>query len=185
MNIEYKVIKSKRKSMSIEINKEGEVTIRTPLWMPEKEILLFVNKHASWIMEKKRKIELIKKENAKVQKLTEEQINELKNRAKKYIPERVSYYAPIVGVTYGKISIKAQKTIWGSCSTKGNLNFNCMLMMMPDEVIDSVIVHELCHRKYMDHSRRFYNEVLRVFPEYKKCNKWLKENGNRILTQIK
>ncbi|HAG68814.1 MAG TPA: metal-dependent hydrolase, partial [Lachnospiraceae bacterium] len=64
---------------------------------------------------------------------------------------------------------------------KGNLNFNCLLMLTPQEVIDSVVVHELCHRKEMNHSARFYEEVLKVFPQYNVWDRWLKENGPGIL----
>ncbi len=77
----------------------------------------------------------------------------------------------------GNDAIRSQRTKWGSCSAKGNLSFNCLLMLAPPEFLDSIVVHELCHRKEMNHSKRFYAEVLRVFPEYRKWNKWLKENG--------
>ena len=110
-----------------------------------------------------------------------EEIQKLADQALQVIPQRVAYYAPKVGVTYGKITIRNQKTRWGSCSSRGNLNFNCLLMLAPPEVIDSVVVHELCHRKEMNHSDRFYQEVLRVFPDYWKWNQWLKEHGNQLL----
>ena len=116
--------------------------------------------------------------------LTNDEIRELADRALKYIPERVRLYAPKVGVTYGRITIRNQRSRWGSCSAKGNLNFNCLLMLMPEEVIDSVVVHELCHRKEMNHSQRFYAEVLKVFPNYRECEKWLKENGDGIMKRM-
>ena len=87
--------------------------------------------------------------------------------ARRCIPERVRYYAPKVGVDYCSITIRCQKFRWGSCSGRGNLSFNCLLMLTPPEVIDSVVVHELCHRKEMNHSAAFYAHVLRVFPEYR------------------
>ena len=73
--------------------------------------------------------------------------------------------------------IRLQKSRWGSCSVDRNLNFNCLLVLMPPEILDSVVVHELCHRRHMNHSKEFYDEVLRIFPDYKRCNKWLKQNG--------
>lgn len=100
------------------------------------------------------------------------------------IPEKVRHYAPLVGVDYGRITIRNQRTRWGSCSSKGNLNFNYLLMLLPDDVIDSVVVHELCHRKHMNHSPQFYAEVERVFPEYKSSNKWLNENGGIYLSRL-
>ena len=105
-------------------------------------------------------------------------------KALQIIPERVKYYAPLVGVNYGRITIRNQKTRWGSCSEQGNLNFNCLLVMMPMEVLDSVVVHELCHRKHMNHSKEFYAEVYKVFPQYDKWNKWLKENGSSFICRM-
>ena len=109
----------------------------------------------------------------------------LHNLALVDIPQRVKKYAPIVGVDYGRITIRMQKSRWGSCSSKGNLNFNCLLMAMPEEIRDYVVVHELCHRKEMNHSKRFYDEVYRVFPNYKQCDKWLKENGAILMERMK
>ena len=108
-----------------------------------------------------------------------------KRRAAKVIPGRVQYFAPLVGVDYGRISIRSQKTRWGSCSTAGNLNFNCLLLLAPPEVLDYVVVHELCHRKEMNHSPRFWAEVGRVLPDYKASKKWLRENGNRLMLLIR
>ncbi len=113
-----------------------------------------------------------------------DEIHGLADQALQVIPERVKYYAPLVGVTYGKITIRNQKTRWGSCSANGNLNFNCLLMLAPPEVIDSVVVHELCHRKHMNHSREFYEEVRRVYPEYDRCHKWLKEHGSELMRKM-
>ena len=115
--------------------------------------------------------------------MTSDEIRRLAEKALIYIPERVRYYAPLVGVTYGRITIRNQRTRWGSCSSKGNLNFNCLLMLAPAKVIDSVVVHELCHLKEMNHSKKFYDEVLRVFPDYYTCHKWLKENGAKIMAK--
>ena len=84
----------------------------------------------------------------------------LADQAVKTIPERVRYYAPLIGVTYGKITIRNQRTRWGSCSSKGNLNFNCLLMLAPPEALDSVVVYELCHRKEMNHSKMKWNQLM-------------------------
>lgn len=97
----------------------------------------------------------------------------------------MSYFAKQIGVTYGRITIRNQKTRWGSCSSKGNLNFNCLVMLTPLEVIDYVVVHELCHRKEMNHSKAFWAEVEKVLPNYKEQVKWLKENGGQIIGRMK
>ena len=96
----------------------------------------------------------------------------------------MAHYAPLVGVSYGRITIRCQRTRWGSCSSKGNLNFNCLLMLAPPEVLDCIVVHELCHRKEMNHSQRFYAEVLRVMPDYRERYKWLKENGHMLMAML-
>ena len=100
------------------------------------------------------------------------------------IPARVAFFAPQIGVSCGRVTIRAQRTRWGSCGRNGNLNFNCLLMLAPPEVLDSVVVHELCHRREMNHSARFYAEVLRVFPEYRKHRQWLKENGEALMARL-
>lgn len=96
-------------------------------------------------------------------------------------PGAGALYAEKLGVTYGRITIRCQKSRWGSCSSRGDLSFNCTLMKCPPEALDSVVAHELCHRKEMNHSARFYAEVLRVFPDYPKWHRWLKETGSLYL----
>ena len=104
--------------------------------------------------------------------------------AKQVIPEKVAYYARLMNVTYGRISIRRQKTRWGSCSREGNLNFNCLLMLAPPEVLDYVVVHELSHRLEMNHSARFWAQVAKVIPEYRTPRKWLKEQGGRLMLRM-
>ena len=110
---------------------------------------------------------------------------DLRKQAKEYFPQRVAYYADLLGVHPGRITIRCQKTRWGSCSSKGNLNFNCLLMLTPPEVIDSVVVHEVCHLLEMNHSKRFYEHVYRVYPEYKKHHSWLKKHGPELMARVK
>ena len=121
---------------------------------------------------------------AEKKKLTEAEIDELKAKAAEVISARVAYFAGVVGVEYGRITIRCQKTRWGSCSSKGNLNFNCLLMLAPPEVLDSVVVHELCHLKEMNHSKAFYDEVLRAYPNYKQDHQWLKEHGSELMSRV-
>lgn len=177
MNIMVKVVKSNRKTVSIEITKDAEVIVRAPFQMPDTEIQKFLNEKSNWI-EKHIQMQRVRMENTKYTKqLTEEEIQKLAEKALEVIPKRVAYYAKQMGVTYGRITIRNQKTRWGSCSSKGNLNFNCMLMLLPPEIQDYVVVHELCHRKEMNHSPRFWAEVEKVLPDYQTRRKWLKENG--------
>ena len=164
--------------------RDGRVLVRAPLRTPEAEIRQFMEKHRQWLEKHLLKAQELERAKAGVRKLTEEEIRELMKHAKAVIPERAAYWAERIGVRYGRITIRCQKTRWGSCSTKGNLNFNCLLMLTPPEVLDSIVVHELCHRKEMNHSGRFYAEVLRVMPEYRQHQQWLKEHGEMILSKV-
>ena len=138
------------------------------------------------IIEKKlAEIEKREKEISELEPFSEVEIKELAEKARQIITQRVKYYAPQIGVTYNRITIRCQRTRWGSCSSKGNLNFNCLLALFPLEVIDSVVVHELCHRKHMNHSPKFYAEVERIFPEYRKYHKWLSDNGAVYMGRLK
>ena len=85
----------------------------------------------------------------------------------------------LMGVSYGSITVREQKTRWGSCSAKGNLNFNWKLVLMPEEILDYVVVHELAHRLQMNHSTEFWDEVEKILPDYRKRRQWLKENGQK------
>ncbi len=178
--MEYTVIRSKRKTISLELRPDG-LLVRAPRFATKWQIDRFVKDHELWIEKHREKLEKRQRALKDVDRLSDEDLKELAKKAKEVIPERVAHYAPLVGVTYGRITIRNQKTRWGSCSAKGNLNFNCLLMLTPPEVIDSVVVHELCHRLQMNHSDRFYREVRRVYPEYDKWNRWLKKNGRSIL----
>jgi hypothetical protein len=108
--------------------------------------------------------------------MSEKEIKQLCAKAAIVLKQKTEYYARIIGVDYGKITIRHQKTRWGSCSSKGNINYNCMLMLVPDELQDYVVVHELCHRIHMNHSPEFWAEVAKVLPDYKQRRKRLKEN---------
>ena len=109
------------------------------------------------------------------------EILELTAKAKEELPAIVKKYASLIGVTYGRITIRAQKTRWGSCTKTGNLSFNCLLMKMPENVRDYVIIHELAHRKELNHSSKYWAIVAEYCPWYKEAKQWLKDNGNRLL----
>lgn len=185
--MEYKIqiIRSNRKTLGLEIREEGTLLVRAPYRLPQKDILRFINEKSDWIEKGMKKVkerqEKTREELQDVQRLTMQEIEQLADRALEVIPKRVAYYAEKTGVTYGRITIRNQKTRWGSCSQKGNLNFNCLLMLAPPEVVDYVVVHELCHRKEMNHSPRFWAEVEKVLPDYKIRRQWLKDNGGRLM----
>ena len=178
------IIRSNRKTLAIEITSLGEVRVRAPYRISESEILRFVEAKSSWIEKHLEKIEEDKSVLEFTSKISEEELRKLTKLAKEIISEKVAYYARIMNVSYGRISIRRQKTRWGSCSREGNLNFNVLLMMAPPEVLDYVVVHELCHRLEMNHSPRFWNQVEKVLPGYKKERRWLKEHGNRLMLRM-
>ena len=192
------IVRSNRKTLAIQINPDLSVTVRAPIYASQREIERILKEKEGWIqkhIEKIREQEAKRKEmygekgeygkSAEREYLSNEEIHKLAEKALEYIPKRVSYFAKQIGVTYGKITIRNQKTRWGSCSSKGNLNFNCLLMLTPSEVIDYVVVHELCHRKEMNHSGAFWAEVEKLIPDYKEQVKWLKENGGQIIGRLK
>ena len=109
------------------------------------------------------------------------EITELKAKAKEELPAIVKKYAERMDVTYNRITIRHQKTRWGSCTKTGNLNFNCLIMKMPETVRDYVIIHELSHRKELNHSTKFWAVVAEYCPWYKEAKQWLKENGQKLM----
>ena len=183
-DLQVNIIYSARKTISLELKPEG-ILVRAPKGMSRRQINSFLNEKRSWIEKHWEKMQKQKEKLEQLKPFTRDEINVLADKAMVVIPERVRKYALLIGVTYGRITIRNQRTRWGSCSSKGNLNFNCLLMLFPDEVIDYVVVHELCHRKHMNHSAEFYSEVARVLPEYKRCQKWLKENGGLYMGRIR
>ena len=182
-HIHVKVIRSKRTTMALQIDGSGQVIVRVPYHVGDEEVRSFLNAKKGWILGHLRKLDRHTPD-TKTEKLTENELRLLKVRARRIIPQRAAHYAPIVGTTYGKITIRSQKSRWGSCSSRGNLNFNCLLMLAPPEVLDYVVIHELCHRHHMDHSPEFWDEIHRVMPDYKKYEKWLKENGRSLIRRI-
>ena len=148
------VIRSSRRTISLEVKPDLTVVVRVPLRMRERDIQAFLREKADWI---ERTIEKLEKQTAEVQKdsLSMQELKQLAALALEKLPERVAYYASQVGVTYGRITIRNQRTRWGSCSSKGNLNFNCLLMLMPAEIQDYVVVHELTHLQAANHGPAF------------------------------
>ena len=175
--IPYTLIRSDRKSIGIQITADG-VVVRAPKRLSAAEIDRFVQSKRSWIEGHLSKIP------APQPKFTQEEIEALARKALTVIPDRVRHFAPIVGVTYGRITIRNQRSRWGSCSGKGSLNFNCLLMLTPSFCLDYVVIHELCHRKEMNHSPKFWAAVATVVPDYKLHKKWLKEYGSLLIERL-
>ena len=176
------LVRSSRKTLAVQIRADGTVIARAPLRMPKERILGFLSEKASWICTQQGRMQ--EREKMRQQAcihLDAAQEKELRERAKAVLAQRTAYFARQIGVTYGRITVRDQKTRWGSCSQTGNLNFNFRLILAPSEVLDYVVVHELCHRRQMNHSAQFWQEVAQVLPDYRKRKAWLTENGWRLM----
>lgn len=174
MNVE--IIKTKRKTISLEIHREGRVIVRAPLGITERELEDFIESHKNWIERKKRLLEERRQQAFSTKAPPADEISPQEwKQIKTSFAEAVEEYCHRMNVTVGRITIRDQKTRWGSCSAKGNVNFNYRLYYMPRELMEYVVVHELAHRKHMDHSAQFWEEVERYCPQYRTYRKELKK----------
>ena len=179
ISMNYTISRSDRKTIAIQIKPDGTVIVRCPKRLTMTEVRRFVESKSAWIEK-----HLAKCSSQRQEKYTEPELKALREQARDLVTQSVQHYAPLVGVSYNQITIRTQHTRWGSCSSKGNLNFNCLLALVPREVLDYVVVHELCHRKEMNHSDRFWNEVARIIPDYKSRKQWLKDHGASLISRI-
>lgn len=182
-NVEVR--RSKRKSATIKITADMQIVVFVPLYVSDNEIEKMVISKSKWIDKHMLKVQSTIDERSKLEKITFEQVKELADQAVEYIPKRVKYYAEKENFIYNKITIKNLVSRWGSCSTKGNLNFNCLLMLTPDYVIDYIVVHELCHLREMNHSEKFWAEVEKIMPDYQRAELWLKQNGGNLIFRMR
>lgn len=174
---DYKVVFSKRKTLALEVNKDLEVIVRAPLFVSKYKIESFVLSHLDWIDKAKLRVKQ-RKDKSPFENLSDEKINELKEKAKEMLPKRVEYYSQILKLYPSSLKITSAKTRFGSCSGKNSICFSLFLMLYPDEAIDYVVVHELCHIKHKNHGKQFYKLIESVMPDYKERNKLLKiKNG--------
>lgn len=176
----FDLIYSSRKTLAVQVTDDGTVKVRAPLRYPVTAIHNFLTEKEDWIL---RHID-----NAKSNMPAQEQQLSAKERkhyiqiARAIFEQKTKYYAAMLHVSYGRISIREQKTRWGSCSGSGNLNYNWRLIFAPEEVLNYVVVHELAHRLEMNHSAAFYSIVEDILPEYKCAQKWLREKGRSLWT---
>ena len=171
--IEVEVIRSPRRTLSLQIREDLRVIARVPERMTDREVQRFLEEKRGWIEYHLGKARARKEQEEPP--LTPEELGALAQAAREDLPRRVARYAPIVGVTVGKITIRAEKSRWGSCSAKGNLNFNCLLMLCPEQVRDYVVVHELAHIAHKNHGPQFWALVERYLPDYRARRAMLRE----------
>ncbi len=180
----YSVVRSRRRTCEISISAEGEITLRLPLGASEEQIRRLLSEKRHWLITHYLEA---KERTARrpVSDLTDSQRTALEKRyieaAREYFPKRVTYFLPLTGGCFQRITIRDQKTRWGSCSARGTLSFNWRLMLAPPAVLDYVVVHELCHLTHMNHSAAFWALVESVCPDYRIHRKWLKEHGQELV----
>ena len=164
MVVEYTLIRSERKSVAIQVGIDCSITVRAPLRMPQKEIDKILEGKKEWL----EKAVVAQREKAKsIKTYTEQDINNLRKKAKVFIPQRVEYYSAIMGVKPTAVKINSAKKRYGSCSGENSLNFSLYLMDKDERFIDYVVVHELAHIKHHNHSKTFYSFIERYMPDYK------------------
>lgn len=210
----YRLVRSGRKTLSLQINKDAELIVRAPNRLSVKKIEQFIDEKSAWIIQKQQKIKkqhpTVRYQNGekflylgkyyplKIIKQSHPQLDFdgcyfylcekgktqfkhwYKMQFKKIALPRLAFYSDQSQLSYNQVRVKSQKTLWGSCSPANNINLNYLLIQSPIEVIDYVIVHELCHIRHKNHSKDFWNLVESILPNYKKNRQWLKENGYKL-----
>ncbi len=172
------IVKEKRKTIQIKINEDYSVTVKAPKYVSNDIINKYISDHTDWI---NKSIKRQKERQTNVVYLSEEEKNSVIQAAKEYLPKMVEYYSELMNQNYSVLKIKGLKSKWGSCSKDGEIILNYKIMLAPSDVIEYVIVHELAHRKVMNHSREFYSYVEKFKPNYRDSMKYLKDNGYRIM----
>ena len=176
-DLPYTLVRSSRKTLSIQISPSGEIFLRCPNRMSRREAEAFLLSKRAWVEKHLSAI-------VPAVPLTPDELDWLTDSAKEDLPPRVHRLAAQIGVSWERVTVRRQHTRWGSCSSRGNLNFNCLLMLCPEEVRDYVVIHELCHRKEMNHSPAFWQEVENFCPDYRIHRQWLKQNGAALMARL-
>ena len=169
--IDYTVVKSKRKTIAIQVKEDGKVIVRAPRFCTQKRIREFVNEKTDWIL---RAQEKQAEATEKFKGLNEAEITMLKAQAKVILKDKVDYYSQLMGVEAQNVKITSARKRFGSCNSKGSICFSYRLMLYPEEAIDYVVVHELAHLLELNHSKLFYDIVSNVLLDYKKREKMLR-----------
>lgn len=182
--MEYELIRSDRRTLAIEIKPDGRIIVKAPRRTSQAAINFFLREKREWIEKAQQRMAERNAGKEMLPKLSEVEKRALKKKAKEMIEPLLCEYSDIMGVDYGNVSYRFQKSRFGSCSGEGNLNFNCLLAMCPEGSVRYVVVHELCHRRHMNHSKAFWEMVEEYMPDYKEHRKWLKANGGALIGRL-
>jgi predicted metal-dependent hydrolase len=226
--LQYQLLRSKRKTIAISFDRDGNLIVKAPLWVAKRETDRFVESKRDWILATSKRLQMAREKEAALRLQLENgdelyylgekrvlivvredrsrtKIKDVCGRLVMTVPYEADYaykreqlekwyrkqalcvfkekareFAVTIGVSFQDIHIKDQKSRWGSCSSKGNLNFNWRILMAPEPVCDYVIIHELCHLVYMDHSADFWHLVEQLCPSYRQYKKWLRDRADLL-----
>lgn len=153
--------------------------------MAQKEIEKFIIERKDWIDEHIGIMRQRSETEKEAVPFTAAELDKMSEYSLEKVTSRAEHYSALMGVSYNKINVRRQVSRWGSCSSRKNLNFNCLLALVPDYVLDYVVVHELCHLKEMNHSENFWREVECVIPDYKARRNWLRNNGEELIHRLR
>lgn len=170
--VKIQLVRSRRKTISLEIQPDCTVLVRAPLGLPEEEIRQFVARHQGWL---DTHLEQARARQARHPEPTEAEVRALVEKAKAILPGKVAHYAALMGVSPSGITITGARTRFGSCSPKNRLCFSWRLMAYPEEAVDYVVVHELAHIRHKDHSKAFHAFVASVLPDHLERRRLLRE----------
>lgn len=170
--MEYILRRSKRKTLAARIEPDGKIIVCAPLWMPKQPIERFLLENQEKIHRAVQRMS--ERKRYEPDGLSEQDVKRLYDQAAEVLPVKVRYYADLLGVTPIKITITGARKRFGSCSSRGHICFSYRLMFYPEETIDYVVVHELCHLTHMNHSKEFYQLIATVLPDWKRREKYLK-----------
>jgi predicted metal-dependent hydrolase len=176
--IKYTLIRSKRKTLELRLDAEGNAIVRAPLRFAKYRIDEFVAEKSGWIAKNRRKIA---EQMENFSGFNPGEIARLKSEAAENFRERVNFFSALMSVTPAKVKISDARTRWGSCSGKNSVNLNWRLMLCPAEIRDYVIIHELAHISHKNHGAKFWARVAEFSPNYKICREWLKVNGGGLM----
>ncbi len=168
---------SRSRHIRITVSADGSVLLTRPFYVNEEKAISFLNEKMDWVRKKLKEAKENTDPDISIHSL--EHYREYKDEARRLVEEKVEYWNRIYGFRFNRISIRNQKSRWGSCSSKKNLNFNYKIIFLKEELQDYLIVHELCHLKHMDHSKKFWQLVERTHPEHKTYSEALRGMGGR------
>ena len=176
------IIRSNRKTISLQVREDGTLLVRAPFRMTDAAILGFIQSHQQWIDRHVSEMEQRRAEKAPA--FTAEDIHTMAEETRRFLPPLLDQYSRALGVRPSRVTVRNQKTRWGSCSSQGGLNFNCLLVLAPDYVRRYVVIHELCHLREMNHSPAFWDLVASQMPDYRKAKEWLKTEGKKLIARL-